>query len=1300
MKISTLSRFIIFAVLFIALTVYLTDKAAFTSVSSEISEVPDADERPHYEIDKAEQAFYDQICLDKQTQVRMKSTSIVDAYANGMVRGTWKAKQFTSLGQFNYGFRTIGSAYDREKDIIYVVSAAGHIFRIDYDKTNASNTQWISMNHSHAFMSVSRKEWFDILNFGLENSESRMLRSYDDQLQYSDDEGRNWQSSQGVAFQLTDDQGCVAGSTKGNRAVVLVKVGGKQDLVISYDGITYAACGLDLASTSYDTKLMKPHFSDDVYVIARNKSTSKLSIYKMTADSEVCTLLHSPTLTMAAPTKVIGTYTGGQYHFYYIQGNDIYYSADEGAVWTKTVVTNYGNTDGNSFVRTVHPTQPETLFRGYLDVYMSSDRGATFSNWGHKLGWDVHHMRMYQLKDSTYMHLIGKDFGVFLSTSPEVRNSYYSINNSAPSQMSYDMDVSDLFNTAFTANQDRGSMSFDNSDRPSKADIRTTDGLRITLAHQEKSIWTWMYFGTVYHQANPGYGTSELSSVSIAGNWTAGCMVAHPNADKDAVVVAHEGDFLKILTYDEARQSISVEDHPFDFGSFTGSKVSSFGYSPLNSNFWYVAVADGQFLFSHDGGATFVKSSSGKLAPGNDQSYNYTRNQQVIKASKIDAETVYFAGVKNAFYISTDGGKTFKNHNTGLNVWRFRDFELSDDEKYIFAACAYGGAWVFSVDDDKWFKMDGPNVPYVDFTAVSYTPSKGMVQFGTYGYGVLDFQFERATNALTAPSGFEAVAQSYSAIDLTWDASSQDMDNYVVRRSVDLKTFEDVARVSAGTFSYRDSLLSPGRVYYYRIYASKDDVLSLPSLMKSTMTQVVPDVVSSQWQLIFASSEDGDNVGEKSFDNKTTTAWQSAASSVYPHELKIDLGSEQELATFTYTPAETGVVKSYVLYASNDSTQWGSPIAEGTWTSPEDAFGINQVEVKKARYVRFVALEGFDSETAAIAELSFSSYYDSNLETPFEFGVRSVSSSYVFLSWNNVSQSIDGVILERKEGDSFVEIARLSPSQNVYRDSYLTPYTNYQYRISAYRNADYSEVSEVLSVTTTSVGLLDRSLWRVINTSSFERGMRGLLAIDNNMDTWWSSSFSSTVDEMPHEMIIDLGQEETIKAFSYFPPVDSVEGMIKDYEFYVSNSTTEWGLAKASGSFQTKGRQNVGVVSSSGRYVKLVAKSGFDGSSVAAVAEILLWEKYPRIVASLPTVEEPKIAIFPVPFTNHLTIKLDESDDFSTVELLSADGRVILIQPLEANEIVLNIKEDLPAGIYLLRFKGRGASFVKKVMKR
>jgi hypothetical protein len=332
------------------------------------------------------------------------------------------------------------------------------------------------------------------------------------------------------------------------------------------------------------------------------------------------------------------------------------------------------NSSGDTNPRTVHPTKPNIIFKGYLDVEKSYDYGSSFTNFSHLLGWDVWEMTMYQRKDLSFFHFVGMDFGCYISDTPEVPAEY--------------------------------------------VQLKTTDGLRVTLGNRESSVWTWMYYGSIFRKSNFAAGNSGLSQINWTSNWWAAPMIPSPDENEDAVYVP-AGSRLTKFTFNSHNNQIIKTNHYFNFWTETGSKVSGLGYSPVKPNKWYVSVENGNFLYSVDGGQSFNETTySGSLPRANDQSYNYSKNQHVIIGSKLNEDRVYEAGVGNVFLISNDGGKTFTNHNNGLDVYRIRDFDLTEDEKFIFAACAYGGIWVFSVEDDYWYPINDGPVPYVNFTDV------------------------------------------------------------------------------------------------------------------------------------------------------------------------------------------------------------------------------------------------------------------------------------------------------------------------------------------------------------------------------------------------------------------------------------------------------------------------------------------------------------------------------------------------------------------------------------------------------
>ena len=60
---------------------------------------------------------------------------------------------------------------------------------------------------------------------------------------------------------------------------------------------------------------------------------------------------------------------------------------------------------------------------------------------------------------------------------------------------------------------------------------------------------------------------------------------------------------------------------------------------------------------------------------------------------------------------------------------------------------------------------------------------------------------------------------------------------------------------------------------------------------------------------------------------------------------------------------------------------------------------------------------------------------------------------------------------------------------------------------------------------------------------------------DLQESTSWHTDYSNMKSSFPHQIIIDLGTEQTITGFSYLPRNEvNKSGMIKDYRIYVKRT--------------------------------------------------------------------------------------------------------------------------------------------------
>jgi hypothetical protein len=113
-------------------------------------------------------------------------------------------------------------------------------------------------------------------------------------------------------------------------------------------------------------------------------------------------------------------------------------------------------------------------------------------------------------------------------------------------------------------------------------------------------------------------------------------------------------------------------------------------------------------------------------------------------------------------------------------------------------------------------------------------------------------------------------------------------------------------------------------------------------------------------------------------------------------------------------------------------------------------------------------------------------------------------------------------------------------------------------------------------------------------------------AFDNDDTTFWHTEWYLSHPAHPHEIQIDLGGSYYVDGFRYLPRQDGTpNGSIAQYEFYVSDSSSEWGTVVASGTFPSStAQQEVRFTARAGRYIRLRALSDVTGGPWTSMAEI------------------------------------------------------------------------------------------------
>src|ERR1700676_1103074 len=111
---------------------------------------------------------------------------------------------------------------------------------------------------------------------------------------------------------------------------------------------------------------------------------------------------------------------------------------------------------------------------------------------------------------------------------------------------------------------------------------------------------------------------------------------------------------------------------------------------------------------------------------------------------------------------------------------------------------------------------------------------------------------------------------------------------------------------------------------------------------------------------------------------------------------------------------------------------------------------------------------------------------------------------------------------------------------------------------------------------------------------------------DASASTIWHSGYCTNVDQLPHEIQIDMGAGYLINGFRYLSRQDGgVNGRIGQYEFYATNDLSNWGTPLATGSFANDAAEKqISFGSNVYRYVRLRALTEANGGPWTSAADL------------------------------------------------------------------------------------------------
>ena len=136
---------------------------------------------------------------------------------------------------------------------------------------------------------------------------------------------------------------------------------------------------------------------------------------------------------------------------------------------------------------------------------------------------------------------------------------------------------------------------------------------------------------------------------------------------------------------------------------------------------------------------------------------------------------------------------------------------------------------------------------------------------------------------------------------------------------------------------------------------------------------------------------------------------------------------------------------------------------------------------------------------------------------------------------------------------------------------------------------------------------INKNAWKLVSVDSYQGGNEATKAFDNNTSTFWHTAWGANEPRCPHTIVIDMAKIYQVTAFTYTARTDgNGNGMVKEYEVYLSLDGKTWGNPVAKGEFRNTTAMQVAKLSTSttGRYLKFVAKSELNNNAWTSASEI------------------------------------------------------------------------------------------------
>lgn len=666
---------------------------------------------------------YDSLRLDaaQSRLVLQDNRGSEEVIAEGKLRGTWIER-----GAQNQSGRVIISEVLESKDLVVLGTDGGSII----SGPLSGNSFTI---HNNNFNMIAKA----IHAFEKGNG-FRIVVLTDHGVYYTDDEGEIWNKSY-------DDQMVTSTLSRTNNQLYAVTHSGQ--VVLSKDlGESFEVLGT-VAEVNGKYAMWTARYDDgDVFLLAQGTvySVSEQTIAEIGAIDKSSTRIAISGDNRKGNSTLYALYKGKP-------GSSLYKSSDQGKTWTSVGQTPTGMFRPNSFFSATE----SLLYTGGMECYRSEDGGVSwtklnswkdyYANSGgdpeKMLHADITEIRTYIDKSGSRFSLISTDGGTYSTYDDK---NYKNITlHGVRNNMYYDVcsrwDSPDII---MAGSQDQGAQ----ISKPGSGNGEILDFTQYVAGDQGsysssdsgKSVWFMYVMGLLYYHPN----TLNSSAVSVGkpSNTDSYLWLPPTMADpQQPNIVYTGGTYLYKTVYENgAAKHSKYSKHAF------GTHITDIAVSPIDHNHWYITTAGKQLYYSSDYGKNWVLKSTNIPS-------NHLLVGQAVVPDNLTLGKIYVAGNGNgsdAVFVSDDHGASFSATGEGVPTTAVLDMTMSNDNKYLFAA-AYDAAYVYIVEENRWYNLTGLTGPDVPYFAVEYVPTIQTARFATHGRGIFDFKINTGPVAIT-----------------------------------------------------------------------------------------------------------------------------------------------------------------------------------------------------------------------------------------------------------------------------------------------------------------------------------------------------------------------------------------------------------------------------------------------------------------------------------------------------------------------------------------------------------------------